>query len=239
METLFGKECCLMSTLQAAIYARVSSEQQAEANTIASQVTALRERPQADGVSVSQAMTFLDEGYSGATLVRPALEHLRDAMSAGLIERLYVHSPDRLARKYAYQVFLVEEFSRLSVEIVFLNRELGQSPEDDLLLQVQGMMAEYERAKIMERNRRGKLHAARSGSVNVLGGAPYGYRYIGKHQGGGQARYEVVADEARVVRQVFDWVGRERLSIGEVCRRLMQAGERTHTGRTIWDRSVV
>jgi site-specific DNA recombinase len=228
-----------MSTLQAAIYARVSSEQQAEANTIASQVTALQERAQTDGVSVSQAMTFLDEGYSGATLVRPALERLRDAMSAGLIERLYVHSPDRLARKYAYQVFLLEEFVRSGVEVVFLNRELGQSPEDDLLLQVQGMMAEYERAKIMERNRRGKLHAARSGSVNVLGGAPYGYRYISKHQGGGQARYEVVADEARVVRQVFDWVGRERLSMGEVSRRLMQAGELTRTGRTMWDRSVI
>jgi len=106
-------------------------------------------------------------------------------------------------------------------------------------LQVQGMMAEYERAKIMERNRRGKLHAARSGSVNVLSGAPYGYRYISKHHGGGQARYDVIADEARVVRQVFDGVGRERLSIGEVCRRLMQAGERTRTGRTQWDRSVV
>ena len=228
-----------MSTLQAAIYARVSSEQQAEANTIASQISALKERAATDGVSVSDAMTFLDDGYSGATLVRPALERLRDAMSAGLIERLYVHSPDRLARKYAYQVFLVEEFMRLGVEVVFLNRELGQSPEDDLLLQVQGMMAEYERAKIMERNRRGKLHAARSGSVNVLSGAPYGYRYVSKHQGGGQARYDVIADEARVVRQVFDWVGRERLSIGEVCRRLMQAGEFTRTGRTQWDRSVV
>jgi site-specific DNA recombinase len=228
-----------MSTLQAAIYARVSSEQQAEANTIASQVTALKERAAADGVSVSAAMTFLDDGYSGATLIRPALERLRDAMSAGCIDRLYVHSPDRLARKYAYQVFLVEEFSRLGVEVVFLNRELGHSPEDDLLLQVQGMMAEYERAKIMERHRRGKLHAARSGSVNVLGGAPYGYRYIRKYQGGGQAHYEVVADEARVVRQVFDWVGRERLSIGEVCRRLMQAGELTRTGRSVWDRSVV
>jgi site-specific DNA recombinase len=161
METLFGKEYAVMSTLQAAIYARVSSEQQAEANTIASQVSALKERAETDGVSVSDAMTFLDDGYSGATLVRPALERLRDAMSAGLIERLYVHSPDRLARKYAYQVFLVEEFMRLGVEVVFLNRELGQSPEDDLLLQVQGIMAEYERAKIMERNRRGKLHAAR------------------------------------------------------------------------------
>jgi site-specific DNA recombinase len=228
-----------MSTLQAAIYARVSSEHQAEANTIASQVTALRERAKADGLVVSEAMTFLDDGYSGATLVRPALERLRDTMSAGIIDRLYVHSPDRLARKYAYQVFLIEEFSRLGVEVVFVNRELGRSPEDDLLLQVQGMMAEYERAKIMERNRRGKLHAARSGSVNVLGGAPYGYRYISKHHGGGHARYEVMADEARVVRQVFAWVGRERLSIGEVCRRLMQAGERTRTGRTVWDRSVV
>ena len=228
-----------MSIPQAALYARVSSEHQTEANTIASQVAALQERATADGVVVSDAMTFLDDGYSGATLVRPALERLRDAMSAGVVDRLYVHSPDRLARKYAYQVVLIEEFSRLGVEVVFLNRELGQSPEDDLLLQVQGMMAEYERAKIMERHRRGKLHAARSGSVNVLGGAPYGYRYINKHQGGGQARYDVIADEARVVRQVFNWIGCQRLSIGEGCRRLMQAGERTRTGRTVWDRSVV
>src|SRR5262249_57832040 len=101
---------------------------------------------------------------------------------------------------------------------------LGQSPEDDLLLQVQGMMAEYERAKILERHRRGKLHAAREGSVNVLSGAPYGYRYVNKHDGGGQARYDLIPDEARVVRQIFAWIGRERLSIGEVCRRLMQAG---------------
>src|SRR5215813_8455185 len=127
----------------------------------------------------------------------------------------------------------------MGVEVVFLNRELGRSPEDDLLLQVQGMMAEYERAKIVDRHRRGKLHAARAGVVNVLSGAPYGYRYVDKHMGGGQARYEVVSDEARVVRQVFDWVGRERLSIGEVCRRLTHAGEVTRTGKTVWDRSVV
>src|SRR5207245_1672009 len=112
-------------------------------------------------------------------------------------------------------------------------------PEDDLLLQVQGMIAEYERAKIMERHRRGKRHAARMGAVNVLSGAPYGYRYISKYEGGGQARYEIVPDEARLVRQVFDWVGRDRLTIGEVCRRLTQAGERTRTGKTVWDRSVV
>jgi site-specific DNA recombinase len=101
------------------------------------------------------------------------------------------------------------------------------------------MMAEYERAKILERPRRGKLHAAREGSVNVLSGAPYGYRYISKHDGGGQARYDLIPDEARVVRQVCEWIGRERLSIGAGCRRLLQAGERTRMGRPVWERSVV
>ena len=113
-------------------------------------------------------------------------------MAVGAVDRLYIHSPDRFARKYAYQVLLVDEFHRAGVEVIFLNRELGRSPEDDLLLQVQGMMAEYERAKIVERHRRGKLHAARAGIVKVLAGAPYGYRYIDKHTGGGQARYEVI-----------------------------------------------
>src|SRR5881397_1253673 len=228
-----------MNTTQVAMYARVSSDQPAEAQTIASQVAALRERVTAEGLVLPEAMQFLDEGYSGATLIRPALERLRDVIAGGAVDRVYVHSPDRLARKYAYQVLLVDEFRRAGVEVIFLNRALGQSPEDDLLLQVQGMIAEYERAKIMERHRRGKRHAARMGAVNVLSGAPYGYRYVSKYEGGGQARYDIIPEEARLVRQVFDWVGRDRLTIGEVCRRLTQAGERTRTGRTVWERSVV
>lgn len=228
-----------MTATQVAIYARVSSDQQAVAQTVASQVAALRERVASDGLVVPEAMQFLDEGYSGATLIRPALERLRDVVAAGAVDRLYVHSPDRLARKYAYQVLLVDEFRRAGVEVMFLNRALGQSPEDDLLLQVQGMIAEYERAKIIERHRRGKRHAARTGAVNVLSGAPYGYRYVSKYAGGGQARYDIVPEEARVVRQVFDWIARDRLSIGQVCRRLTQAGEITRTGKTVWDRSAV
>jgi site-specific DNA recombinase len=228
-----------MPPMQAAIYARVSSEQQAEAHTIARQVAALRERVTADGLVLPAAMQLLDEGYSGATLVRSALERLRAAAAAGSIDRLYVHAPDRLARKYAYQVVLVEEFGRCGGAVVFLNRALGRSPEDALLLPVQGMMAEDERAKSRERHRRGKLHAARAGSVTVLSGAPYGYRYGSKQAGGGQARYDLIPDEARVVRQVFAWIGRERLSIGAVWRRLMPAGEGTRTGRTVWERSVV
>ena len=229
-----------MTTItQAAIYARVSSEQQATAHTIDSQVAALRERTVNDGLQLSAELQFVDEGYSGATLVRPALERLRDSIAAGTVDRLYVLNPDRLARKYAYQVLLVDEFQRAGVEVVFLNRELGRSPEDEMLLQMQGMMAEYERAKILERSRRGKRHAAHAGSLNVMGGAPFGYRYVTKHDGGGQARYEIVVEEARVVRQIYEWVGRDRATIGEVCRRLMQAGELTKTGRTQWDRSVV
>ena len=150
------------------------------------------------------------------SVVRPALERLRDLVAAGGVDRLYIHSPDRLARKYAYQVLLVDEFQRAGVEVVFLNRALGTSPEDDLLLQVQGMIAEYERAKILERSRRGKRHKARLGSVNVLSGAPYGYRYVSAAQGGGEARYDLLPEETEVVKQVFRWVGQERLSIGEV-----------------------
>jgi len=228
-----------MKPTQVALYARVSSAQQADAHTVGSQVAALRERVAADGLTVSEAMQFLDEGYSGATLVRPALERLRDVVAASSVDQLYVHSPDRLARKYAYQVLLVDEFRRAGVEVIFLNHALGHSPEDDLLLHVQGMIAEYERAKIIERHRRGKRHAAQVGAVNVLSGAPYGYRYVTKYAGGGQARYELIPDEARVVRQVFAWVGRDRLTIGAVCRRLTEAGEVTRTGKTVWDRSVV
>jgi len=203
-----------MPSLRVAVYARVSSDQQA-GGTIASQVAALEARVIQEGLRLEPDHRFIDDGYSGATLVRPALERLRDAIAAGAIDRLYVHSPDRLARRYAYQVLLIDEFQRAGIEVAFLNRPLGRSAEDDLLLQVQGMIAEYERAKILERSRRGKKHAASSGSVNVLAGAPYGYRYLDRHVGGGEARYEIIDDQAQVVRQIFHWVGVERLSIGE------------------------
>jgi site-specific DNA recombinase len=227
------------SSLRAALYARVSSQQQAEANTIGSQVEALQARVRADGLHVPAECCFLDEGYSGSTLLRPALERLRDQAAAGALDRLYVHSPDRLARNYALQVLLLDEWQRAGVEVVFLNRPIGKSPEEDLLLQVQGMMAEYERAKILERSRRGKRHAARAGSVNVLCGAPYGYRYIGRHEGGGHARYEIHEEHARVVQQLFTWVGLERCSIGEVCRRLQARQIPSPKGKPYWDRTTV
>lgn len=228
-----------MTRTQAALYARVAAARPAEAHTVASQVAALRERIARDGLHLPDAWQCMDAGDSGATLVRPALERLREAVAVGAVDRLYVHAPDRLARKYADPVLWVDALQRAGVEVVVLNRELGQTPEDELLLQVQGRMAEDERAKMRERHRRGKRHAAPAGSVHVLVAAPYGYRYLPKHDGGGQARVESLAAEARVVRQMFDWVGHERVTIGDVCRRLSRAGEPTRPGKAVWDRRVV
>lgn len=227
------------NSLRVSLYARVSSEQQAEANTIASQVAELRRRIEQDGGVLDDDACFLDDGVSGSTLLRPALERLRDQVALGAIDRLYVLAPDRLARKAAHQALLIDEFNRAGVELVFLNHALGKSPEDDLLLQVQGVIAEYERAKIAERSRRGKLHAARQGSVSVLSNAPFGYRYVSVQESGGPARYEVVLEEARVVQQMFAWVGHERIPLMQVCRRLEKQGVLTRTGMPRWDAATI
>ena len=221
-----------------AIYARVSSDQQKEEKTIASQVAALVEFAQRENYRVPPEWIFQDEGYSGSSLVRPGLERVRDLAAEGEIEAVLVLSPDRLARKYAYQVLLMEELSRHGVEIVFRNAPRSESPEDQLLVQFQGMIAEYERAQILERSRRGKRHRARQGEISVLSGAPYGYRYIRKtdeHAG----YYEIIEAEADVVRQAYEWYAREGLSIGEVTRRLNERGVPTQKRHPQWERSTV
>jgi site-specific DNA recombinase len=222
-----------------AFYARVSSDAQARDHTIDSQVVDLKQRIAADEFQLEPDHGYVDDGCSGMNLRRPALEKLRDAVAGGQVERIYVHAPDRLARSYAHQVLLIEEFRRAGTEVVFLNRTIGDTAEDKLLLHVQGIIAEYERTKILERVRRGRLHAARSGSVSALTGAPFGYRYICRDQGGGVARFEIIEDEADVVRRIFAWVGLDRLSLREVCRRLQQMGCRTRRGRALWNAGTI
>src|SRR5690348_5844768 len=136
----------------AAIYARVSSDKQKEENTIASQTAALRQFAQHHGFTVPDEWVIEDEGYSGATLIRPGLEKVRDLAAEGQIDALLVYSPDRLSRKYAYQVLLIEELARHNVETLFVKSPRTATPEDQLLLQFQGMIAEYERAQILERH---------------------------------------------------------------------------------------
>jgi len=229
----------LVAPIRAAIYARVSSDQQAERHTIDSQVEALLARAAADGHEVTDELRFLDDRRSGASLIRPGLERLRDLAAMAAIDVVYVHAPDRLARSYAHQAVLVEEFARAGAEVVFLNRPIGRTPEDTLLLQLQGMFAEYERTRIAERSRRGKRYLAQAGSVSVLSRAPYGYRYVGREAGGGTARFEVAETEAEVVRRIFRWVGEGRVSLSAVCRRLCEAGVPSPTGKARWGRSTV
>src|SRR5438034_7739496 len=183
----------------AALYARVSSDRQKENHPIASQTAALIEYAQTHEYSVPPEWVLQDEGYSGAVLVRPGLEALRDLAAEGQITAVLVYSPDRLSRKYAYQVLLAEELSRCGVELIFLKSPAGVTPEDQLLVQFQGMIAEYERAPGADRSRRGKRHRAQQGMVNVLSGAPYGYRYVRKSDSS-SAYYEVIESEAQVVR---------------------------------------
>ena len=221
----------------AALYARVSSERQKEEGTIGSQIEALVEYAQKEGYAVVPEWILADEGYSGATLIRPALERVRDLASEGVLEAVLIYSPDRLSRKYAYQVLLIEEWASQGVEVVFVQSPSARTPEEQLLVQFQGMIAEYERAQIAERTRRGKRHRAKAGVVNVLSGAPYGYRYT-KRTDVSEAYYEVVEAEAEVVRQVFDRYTEEGWSIGAIARWLNERGIATRKGAR-WERSTI
>src|SRR6516225_4084246 len=221
----------------AVIYARVSSEQQREENTIASQTASLIEFAQNHQLEVPKEWVFEDEGYSGATLERPGLERVRDLAAEGKMKVVLAYSPDRLSRKYAYQILLIEEFARHGIETLFVKSPQGNSPEDQLLVQFQGMIAEYERAQILERSRRGKRHRAHAGEVSVMSGAPYGYRYTRKTEEA-FAAYMVDDAEASVVRRVFEMYTVEGLSIAEITRRLNREGIPTRKGGR-WERSVV
>src|ERR1700738_2793988 len=221
----------------AAIYARVSSEQQKEENTIASQTAELIAFAREQGFAVPDEWVIEDAGFSGASLLRPGLERLRDLAAEGHIQAVLIHSPDRLSRKYAYQVLLTEEFARHGVETIFLKAPHYGTPQVHLMLHVQGMVPKAERPQLLERSRRGKRHRAKAGEVSVLGGAPYGCRYIRKTSEA-SARYETDAAEAEVVRLVYDKYTVGGRSIGAIARLLRGVGGPTPR-RVLWERWVV
>ena len=221
----------------AAMYARVSSDRQRTQETIASQTAALQAYAAAHDYLVPREWVFEDDGYSGTTLARPGLEALRDLAASGQIVAALVYAPDRLSRKYAYQILLTEELARRGVSVVYLKAPAGDTPEDRLLVQVQGMIAEYERAQIVERTRRGKRHKAQCGVVNALSGAPYGYRYV-KKTDHANAVYAVEETEAAVVRQVFAAYTQQGVSLREITRRLT-AGQVPTRKRSRWDPSTI
>jgi site-specific DNA recombinase len=222
----------------AVIYARVSSARQAKDETIRSQTAALKAHAEQLGLEVPAEWVFEDEGHSGATLIRPALERLRDLVAGVGIDVVLCYSPDRLARKFAYQALLIEEFTRAGTRVEFVKGPRGDTPEDQLLVQFQGMFAEYEKAQIMERYRRGKTHRAKTGSVNVLSGAPFGYRYLRKSDHTGAA-YEILTHEAVLVAELFRRYADDGASIADLARWLTEQAVPTRTGKSRWDRSVI
>jgi len=222
----------------AAIYTRVSSDQQKENKTIGSQVDELLSFAELQGYVVPDEYVFKDEGYSGAILVRPGLEKVRDLSAEGQIQAILIYSPDRLSRNYAYQVVLMDEFTSYGTEVLFINSPKADTPEEALLLQFQGMISEYERAMIKERSRRGKRFKAKSGVVSVLCGAPYGYNYIKKTEDTA-AYYQVNEQEASVVKEMFRMYTEDFCGIGAVARKFTAEKIPTRKNSARWERSVI
>lgn len=223
--------------MRAAIYARVSTERQERQQTIDSQLDLLRAWARSADHVLSEDHVFRDEGYSGARLDRPGLDALRDAMRDREVDIVGVLTPDRLARKYAYQVLLLEEFRRAGCALAFVNHAISDDPGDQLLLQIQGAVAEYERALLAERFRRGKQQKARAGQF-IGAKAPYGYRYWPR-QDGAAGRLEIDPAEAEIVRMLYDWLVSEGLTLRQILKRLNFGPWFPRCGRRPWSPSTV
>jgi site-specific DNA recombinase len=221
--------------MRVALYVRVSSEAQAARGTIGSQLEVLASRVAAEGHEV--VATYTDDGYSGARLDRPGLDALRDAAEGGAFESLWCLSPDRLARSFPYQVLILDELARLGVPVVFTDSPpIDDDPQARLLIQMQGVIAEYERAKITERHRRGKLYRVRAGEA-IFWKVPYGYRRVARSDTG-PARLEIYEPEAVVVRRIFAEYT-SGTSLRQIIRHLYQDGIPTSTGKPLWASSTI
>jgi len=222
--------------MKIATYSRVSTEKQEDEKTIESQIADLEKWAIDQGHIIVER--YKDEGYSGTLLARPELDRLRDDASKGLFEAVLIHSPDRLARRYVYQEIVIDELKQKGIEVIFLNRPIAETPEDQLLLGVQGIIAEYERGKFLERTRRGRLHRAKSG--HILGNIPpYGYDCVKKSESEtNYAYYKINKAEARVVRLMFDVLVTQRKTTYGIIIELNELGIKARNGGK-WAKSSV
>src|SRR5262252_1448169 len=225
--------------MQVAYYARVSTNQQQHEGTIESQRGVLKHYIQQQNWALLPEHAYSDDGISGARLDRPALDRLRDAARRGEFDAVVIVSPDRLARNYAHQWLLIEEFEKLHTPLIFLQNPFGDSPQGKLLTQMQGMIAEYERAQIAERTRRGRLEKARQGEFMPWAYTCYGYRYLPKRHG---CAPQVMIDpvEAAIVRDVYRALVEEQLSCRQITKRLNASKTPTPTGKnSVWQPATV
>ena len=219
-----------------ALYARVSSQRQINTQTIDQQLDRLRTRVEEDGAPATGCLVFRDDGYSGTSLRRPGLDALRDAVASAEVERVLITTPDRLARKYVHQVLLLEELERFGCVVEFLDRPMSADPHDQLLLQIRGAVAEYERTLIAERMRRGRLAKLRTGMLLPWTRVPYGYR-VKPDRPRDPSGVQVDPAEGAVVQEIFARYLADGATLGTVVATLEQQGTLTSHGRRHWSRS--
>jgi site-specific DNA recombinase len=225
--------------MRVAVYARVSDDLQKEKQTIDSQLAEVRQFAKEQNWPLDEQHIYADDGCSGFYFERPALDRLRDAARDGLIDLLLVHDPDRFSRRYAYQVLLLEEFQRWGVEVRFIKQPPPDNPEQQLLVQIQGVIAEYERARILERTRRGRLYWARQGRP-VSSHVPYGYRYLRRRDLKEPPSVEVDETKAEVLREIFRLYVEENWPDRQIAINLTAQAVPTPMGRASeWDPTSV
>jgi site-specific DNA recombinase len=220
--------------MRAALYARVSTQRQAQAQTVEQQIERLTGHARQQGWDVVPDQVFRDDGYSGASLRRPGLDRLRDRAAARSLDLVVITAPDRLARNYVHQVLLLEELQGHGCEVRFLDRPMSQDPHDQLLLQIRGAVAEYERTLITERMRRGRQRKLEAGMMLPWTRAPFGYRVDPDHPRD-PAGVRIEEAEAAIVRELFAWYAEETHSFCSLARLLEQRGIRTSTGLARWN----
>lgn len=217
--------------MRAAIYVRVSTDDQARHGfSLQEQREACRRR--AKELGAKAILEFADEGISGATLDRPGLERLREAVKAGQVDLIVIRDPDRLARKLAHQLLLTEEFEKSGVRLEFLDFDWKDTPEGKLFYSVRGAIAEYEKEKIRQRMTRGKMQKAKQGGFPI---GFYNYGYVYDPETG---QVKIHEEEARVVAEIFNWFTGEDIGVNGVAKRLNDRCVPTRKGKA-WHRQVV
>lgn len=216
-----------------AIYVRVSTQRQTQTQTIEQQIQQLRAHIAAQGETLSEENIFRDDGYSGASLRRPGLDRLRDKAALAHFEKVFVTDPDRLARNYVHQVLLLEELQKQGCQVVFLDRPMSQDPHDQLLLQIRGAVAEYERSLIAERTRRGRLHKFQTGQMLPWTRPPYAYRLDPERPRDPQG-VRLDAAEAAIVAEMFAWYLQDGHSLKSLIQRLHTLGVASPSGKAYW-----
>jgi len=222
--------------MRAAFYARVSTDKQAEKYDIPSQIEALKKRSLERGwtpITDGEKDAFIDDGYSGADMERPAFNRLRKAAREGRVEIVLVYDPDRLSRKLFHQMILAEEFDKQGIKLEFITQEMGTSP-DRMFFNMRGLVAEYEREKIRKRTIRGSREKARQGKVVNTSSVAYGYRYNQE-----KATLEADPEKAPIIRMIFHAFADANLSLQKLAERLKYLHIPTPRGGDRWRASTI